>query len=473
MPITKRTLLFPLTLALSLSFSSLSTYAAITDADRALAREIIEDAIRFRTAKGYGQVPAMAQMLASRLKAAGFTDDDIDMPAVEIDGETTVGLVVRYRGFGSDKAPIVLLAHMDVVDALPENWSTDPFQPVEKDGYLYGRGSTDNKAGMSLLVTSFIRLKQQGWEPSRDLVITFTGDEESGMVSTRMLTQHPWVRNAEFALNADAGIGSMKADGSDTSFSIQSAEKTFATFRVSASNPGGHSSQPRPDNAIYDLARALTAVQGLRFPVEFNEITRGMVEEIAAKNPGELANALRRLLDKPDDAAARAVAERYPAYSNVLWTTCVATMLQAGNAENALPQNASATVNCRIFPGTSVAQVQQTLAQAIGNDAIDITVLGEPVESPVSPVREDVFGALRKAVHANYPGAPVEPSMSSGGTDGREFRRAGIPTYGAGSLALVMPDDARAHGTDERLLLDSYYKEQLFWDVLLKEVAGQ
>lgn len=470
----RRTVKFMLGVAASILVATpaLAQKTAVTDADRAMVREMVEEAISFRTAKGHGQVPALVDALTARFRAAGFAAEDIQPVPVEVDGETTMGLVVRYRGAGkAAKKPIAFLAHMDVVDALAENWSTDPFKPVEKDSYLYGRGSSDNKAGMTLVAATFMRLKKAGWTPNRDLVIAFSGDEETGMRTTRALTQHPWVKDAEFALNADAGGGSMERDGSNPIFSIQAAEKTFATFLISTSNPGGHSASPRADNAIYELADAIKAVQALKFPVLFNEITRDMVKKTAAKRGGEVGAAFNRLLADPNDAAARAVVETVPD-SNILWTTCVATMLKAGNAPNALPQNAVATVNCRIFPSTPVAEVQQTLAKAIGNPAVKVELDGEAVESPASPINEPLFAILRKAIHANYPGAPADPSMSSGGTDGREYRRVGIPTYGAGSLAMVRPDDSRAHGTDERLLLSSFYKELVFWDVLLKSLAG-
>lgn len=445
---------------------------AITDADRALAREIVTELVGYRTAKGQGQVPAMIAAMTARLKAAGFADEDIQTVPVEIAGEKTAGFVVRYRGTGkSGLKPIALLAHMDVVDAVPESWETDPFKPIEKDGYLYGRGSVDNKAGLSLVLTTFIRLKQAGWKPDRDFLIAFSGDEETGMMTTRALTKHPWVSTAEYALNADAGTGSMEKDGSNPDFSIQSAEKTFATFQITASNRGGHSSAPRADNAIFDAASAIKAIQALRFPVEFNEISRQMVVELAARNPGAYGDALKRLMADPNDAAAREVAQRN-VESALLWTTCVPTMLKGGNAANALPQSATVTVNCRIFPGTKVDQVKATIETAIANPAIKVELDGEGVESPVSPVRADIFDAIRRAVHVNYPGAPVEPSMSSGGTDGREFRRAGIPTYGAGSLALVRIEDSRAHGANERLLLSSYDKELAFWDTLLRDLGS-
>lgn len=446
--------------------------AAVTDADRAMARAILEEAIATPTAKGRGQVPVLAENFARRLREAGFRDDEIQMLPVEIDGEKTVGLVVRYAGRNPAAKPIAFLGHMDVVDALKENWSTDPYVPTEKDGYIYGRGSTDNKAGVTALVASFIRLKKAGFVPERDLLLAFSGDEETGMLTTRKLIEHPLVARAEYALNSDAGGGSVTADGK-YDFNIQAAEKTNASFAISASNPGGHSSVPRPENAIYELADAIKKVQAVRFPVEFNEITRIMVSDLAAEKGGALGAALTTLLANPTDAAARAEVEKYPQYSNLLQTTCVGTMLQAGNAPNALPQNATLTVNCRIFPGTPVASVQAKLAEAIGNDKIRFALIGEAVESPVSPVNPALFATLQRAVRSVYPGVELKPSMSSGGTDGREFRKRGIPTYGAGALPLRMPEDSRAHGTDERVPIAAYLRQLDYWDALLRDLGSR
>ncbi len=446
--------------------------AAVTDADRAMARAILEEAIATPTAKGRGQVPALAEKFAVRLREAGFRDEDIQMLPVEIDGEKTVGLVVRYAGRNPAAKPIAFLGHMDVVDALKENWATDPYVPTEKDGYIYGRGSTDNKAGVTALVATFIRLKKAGFVPERDLLLAFSGDEETGMLTTRKLIEHPWVARAEYALNSDAGGGSVTADGK-YDFNIQAAEKTNASFAISASNPGGHSSVPRPENAIYELADAIKKVQGVRFPVEFNEITRIMVTDLAAEKGGALGAALTTLLANPTDAAARAEVEKYPQYSNLLQTTCVGTMLQAGNAPNALPQNATLTVNCRIFPGTPVAAVQAKLVEAIGNDKIRFALIGEAVESPVSPVNPALFATLQRSVNKVYPGVELKPSMSSGGTDGREFRKRGIPTYGAGALPLRMPEDSRAHGTDERVPIAAYLRQLDYWDALLRDLGSR
>lgn len=464
-------LLLSAAIASAPAFGAAKGSIPVTDADRAMARTILEEAIRIPTAKGRGQVPVLAEKFAARLREAGFRADEIEIVPVEIDGEKTAGLVVRYAGRDPKAKPIALLGHMDVVDALKENWSTDPYVPVEKDGFIYGRGSSDNKAGVTAVLSTFIRLKRAGYVPARDLVIAFSGDEESGMMTTRALTKHPLVSRAEYALNADAGGGTVSEDGK-YSFSIQAAEKTYANYSIAASNIGGHSSSPTADNAIYELAHAITKIEAIRFPVLFNDITRIMVTDLAASQGGEFGAALTALLANPNDAAARAVAEKYPRQANLLWTTCVATMLQAGNAPNALPQNATATVNCRIFPGTTVADIQSQLQQAIGDDKIKVSVVGEAAESPVSPVNPTLFTSLQNATRVSYPGVVMKPSMSSGGTDGREFRRAGIPTYGAGDLVNKV-GEGRAHGIDERVPIESFYNQLIYWEALLRDVGGR
>ncbi len=445
----------------------------LDSSDLTLARSVLDEILRIKTAKGFGQTGIQAELLADRLRAAGFSDENIDIPTMEIDGETVAGLVVRYVGTkGSKKPPIALIAHMDVVDASTDTWETDPYVPVEKDGYIYARGAVDNKAGVALLVSTFIRLKQDGFVPDRDLVIAFSGDEETGMNTTRVLTSHPWVKNAEYALNSDAGVGSVDVNGDNPSFSIQSAEKTYATFHITATNKGGHSSAPRSDNALFDIADAITAIRSLSFPVGFNDISRQMAIDLAETEGGALSEAINRLLKNPADTAAREIVVNSSVDTHFMYTTCIPTMLSAGTAENALPQRALLTVNCRILPGTSVASVQQALSDAVGNKSVSIKVLDNPLESPVSPINEALFASLRKAVHAIQPGAPVKPSMSSGGTDGREYRSAGIPTYGAGAITLVRPDDYRAHGINERLPVASYFDQLIFWEVLLKDLAG-
>lgn len=440
--------------------------ASPTEADRAEAVALLKQLVAIPTAKRRGRVPELVDVLAAKLTKAGFAPEDIVRQPVTVDGEQTMGLIVRYAGRDAKLPPVALLAHMDVVDAVAANWATDPYKPVEKDGYLYGRGTQDNKFGVAVLVETFVRLRRAGWRPNRDLLLAFSGDEETGMRSTRAVIAHPWVARAAYALNSDAGGGSVTADGRPIAFGMQAAEKTNATFAVTVSNRGGHSSVPRDDNAIYQLAHALTRIESTRFPVQLNSVTRAMVTRIAAERGGALGEALTRLTTVPDDARALDVVRRYPDVSNILWTTCVATMLEAGNAPNALPQNATATVNCRILPGVAVEAVRQGLASAAGPDTA-ITLVDEAVESPVSEPRAAVTALLQAGLSATYPGATLHPTMSSGGTEGREYRRAGIPTWGAGSLGLVLPDDSRAHGTDERIPLQAFGRELDYWQEVL------
>lgn len=458
-----------------LAFSLPATsFGQVSQKKKEEALAMLEEMIPYRTAKGYGQLPAFVDYLTTILRDAGFSDDEIIEVPLNIDGEDVSGLIVHYAAAGeSSLDPVVFMAHMDVVDALPKNWNTDPYKPEIIDGYLYGRGAQDNKFGVALLISTFVNLKKSGFEPERDLLLAFAGDEETGMLTTRKILENPLIKNADFALNSDAGGGSMSRDGKPLAFTMQTAEKAYATFTLSTKNPGGHSSAPKSENAIYELAHALLAVEKLQFPVQFNEITRSMARQTAKREGGEVEGALNTLLQDPDDSAAIAIMKRYPQFSNILWTTCVATMLEAGHAENALPQDAQATVNCRILPDTGgVDHVRAALDKAIGNDAVVITEIGETVESPASPIREDVLQVLQKGVAVNYPGMTLQPVMSSGGTEGREYRVAGIPTYGAGSLALVRPDDSRAHGPNERLPVESFYKEMDYWDYVVRTLGG-
>jgi carboxypeptidase PM20D1 len=443
-----------------------------TEVDRSDARALLEQLVAIPTAKGRAGVPRLVDVLASRLKQAGFPEADIVRVPVTVDGEGTMGLIVRYAGRNRATRPVAFLAHMDVVDAITANWASDPYRSVERDGYLYGRGTQDNKFGVAVLVSTFARLKRTGYVPDRDMLLAFSGDEETGMFSTRKVIGHPLIAKAEYALNSDAGGGSVTADGKPLDFGMQAAEKTNATFALTTTNKGGHSSMPRDDNAIYDLADGLARLRKLRFPVQFNPITRAMTEKAAVEQGGTVGAALKRLLVQPDDAAAVSVARANPTVGTVLWTTCVATMLQAGNAPNALPQDAVATVNCRILPGTPVTEVQRTIETTLANPAIKVTLAGEAVESPISPLDPKIMGMLQRALDVTWPGAKLAPNMSSGGTEGREYRRAGIPTYGAGSLGMVMPQDARAHGTDERIPLASFYKELDYWDALIRQVGA-
>lgn len=438
------------------------------------ALEIYRTVIGFRSAASHGQVPALAGYLAEEFRRGGFPREDVRvLPFTSPGGEETASLVVRYRGDGaSGEKPILLLAHMDVVDARPEDWERDPFTLVEEDGYFFGRGSLDDKFGVTMLTATFLRLKQEGFVPTRDLILAFTGDEETNMLTTRgLVTTHRELTDAEFALNADAGGGVLNDDGSPRAYLLQTSEKTYATFELTATNPGGHSSTPRTDNAIYELAAALRKVEDHRFPVRMNDATRAYFEAMAGITGGEVGEAMSRLAADPTDSTSAEVLWHEPEQVGITRTTCVATMLRGGHAENALPQSATATVNCRIFPGVEVAEVQETLQRLVG-DSVRIRVLGEPLASPASPLRDDVVEATAAGVERIRPGTPIIPYMAPYGTDGKEIRRGGIPTYG--SIGLFISDrDQFAHGLNERVPVRSFYDGLEFWHTVLTKLAGR
>ena len=443
--------------------------AAAPASVRADARAILEQIISIRTSEGFGQVPVMAQYLADRFRAAGFPEDDIHiLPSGE-----TASLVVRYRGNGKGGKPILVLAHMDVVTAKPEDWERDPFKLIEENGYFFGRGTQDIKGEIALITATFLRLTAEKFVPTRDLIIAFSGDEETQMATTRELaTKYRELTDAEFALNGDGGGGELDKDtGKPQFYAVQGAEKSYASFEFTARNAGGHSSQPRPDNAIYELADALKAVQGFAFPVMWNDWTLGSFKAAAAVTPGEEGRAMARFAANPGDADAAAVLARNPSTVGLTRTTCVATMLKGGHADNALPQSATATVNCRIFPGTSAVEVRDTLQKLVG-ERIEVKMLGQPFTSPPSPMRDDVLAAAAAAVHASYPGTPIVPGMAAYATDGSVFRVAGIPTYGVSSLFTKSTDDF-SHGLNERLAVSAFYAGLDHWYALLKTLAGR
>ncbi len=432
--------------------------------------EIYSKVISMRTAAGRGKVPEMANYLASELRAAGFEDKDIHiLPKGE-----TAALVVRYAGDGSSgKKPILLIGHMDVVDALREDWERPPFELTKDDDFFYGRGTIDNKLGVSNVTSTFIRLKKEGFVPTRDLVIAFSGDEETAMDSTRMLAHdRKDLTDAEFALNSDAGGGDLRTDGKALTYRVQVAEKTYVTYELTVRNPGGHSSRPRLDNAIYDLMDALKKIQNYRFPVMSSKMTRDYFRIVGKQRGGELGDVMIRFADNPADEKAADRLFRESSYVGTTRTTCVTTRLRAGHADNALPQSATATVNCRIFPGVSVAAVKKTLQDLVANDAMEFTVLGRPTESPISELRNDVMAALSKSVHGRYPGVTIMGYMESGGTDGMHFRSAGIPTV-AISSRFMNPDDMFAHGLNERLPIKTFYGGLDHWTIILKALAGK
>ena len=443
--------------------------------DQRIALDIYGDIIGFRTARGHAQVPAMVNYLASRFKADGFADDDVIVTDYDSAGEPTQGLVVRYRGTGtSGEKPIVLLAHMDVVDALPEDWVRDPFKLVFEDDYFFGRGTLDNKYGVMNLTQTFLRLKNEGWTPNRDLYLVFSGDEETGMISTR--AQAKWVADnidPAFVLNSDAGGLALGDDYAPLVMRVQAAEKTFATFELTITNPGGHSSRPRADNAIYELSEALTRIRDFHFPVQATPLTRSYLGALGQTVPGELGEAMRTFAADPTDEAAIYALRSNPETIGTIGTTCVATMLRAGHAENALPQTATATVNCRIFPGIGVAATVETLKMVVDNEAIDFKLMTDVTESPESTLRDDVRAALAKSLKTRFGrDIPIVPYMEAGGTDGMHYRALGYDTVaisGAGSRQ----QDMFAHGLDERMHVDAFLRGLDHWVIMLKELAGE
>ncbi len=442
---------------------------AASAAAQAEAREVFRTIIGIRTEEGAGQVPVMAAYLAGQFRDAGFPQADIHILPL---GETA-SLVVRYRGDGTGGRPILLLAHMDVVVANPAEWQRDPYTLVEEGGYFFGRGTIDIKGDIAAITSTFLRLRREGFVPTRDLIIAFTGDEETEQATTRALVgEHRALVDAEFALNADGGGGTFaEDDGKATLYYVQGAEKSYATFELVARNAGGHSSQPRVDNAIYDLADALVALGQHRFAVMWNDWTLGSFAASGAATGGELGEAMSRFARNPRDEAAAARLASEPAYVGRTRTTCVATMLSGGHAENALPQTATATVNCRIFPGVGAEEVRAELQQVAG-DKVTVLQAGRAFDSLASPLRDDVVNAVRQAVHASYPGIGIVPDMAPYYTDGSVLRAAGIPTYGVSGM-FIKTSDEFSHGLDERVPVHAFYNALTHWDVLIRELAGR
>ncbi|HXG80822.1 MAG TPA: M20/M25/M40 family metallo-hydrolase [Sphingomicrobium sp.] len=445
---------------------------------QARTRSFYEKSVEIPTVAGRGQMERQAQLVADTLRQAGFPAADIRiMPYEGEAGDQTVALIARWRAAKPRAKPILLMAHMDVVEARREDWKQDPFEFIERDGYFYGRGTYDNKAGMTGLVMAFLKLRKAGFQPGRDLILFFTGDEETkGNGALKGATEWRALTDAEYALNSDGGGGAFLADGTPLGFGLQTAEKTFQTFHFTVRNKGGHSSRPRPDNAIYELATALKKLEAHRFQPMLNETTRGYFE-LRARQEGDsaLGKAIRAwLADESDGAAADAI-EASELEVGLTRTRCVATELSAGHADNALAQMARATVNCRIMPGVSPDSVEAELKGIVGA-GVEVTkdpaYQGKP--TPVTPQRADVTKAYQNAVRALH-GAPlpVAPYMSAGATDGSFFRAHGMPVYGMDGNWIVTPEDERAHGLDERMPVRSVYDNVLFWEMVLKELAGR
>ncbi|RJF93461.1 M20/M25/M40 family metallo-hydrolase [Sphingomonas cavernae] len=452
-------------LALAAATGQTASAKPANAAQAAEAKEILKKSVGFRTVEGQGQVPAYAAYLASVLKAAGYADSDIEMTPM---GETAT-LIATLKGTTREK-PIVLLGHMDVVEAKAADWTRDPFTAVEEGGYVFGRGAEDNKYDVTMMVATMARLKKEGFSPKRDIVLALSGDEETSMTTTRALAQK--FKGAEMALNGDGGGGLLNEAGKPLFYGLQAGEKSYADFEVAITDAGGHSSAPTPTNPIYRLAKALDRLGAYKFPNQANELTKASLTAASKQVGGELGAAMARYAANPGDSAAAEIIASKSEYVGQIRTTCVATMVSGGHAQNALPQRATANVNCRIFPGTSIDAIKTELTKVMADSSAKITVLDDPTASDASPLRPDVMNAVTKAVRARYPGIAVTPSMSAGATDSLHFRAQGVPSYGVASL-FMRAEDGFAHGLNERVPVDTIGDALGQWHSVLTDLASK
>jgi acetylornithine deacetylase/succinyl-diaminopimelate desuccinylase-like protein len=439
------------------------------EADQKLARDIFKEVIEIKSGFTTGATTPVVEAIAKRLRAAGFSSADMFLGGAI---PTKANLVVRYRGTGKRK-PLLLLAHTDVVEAKREDWSVDPFTFLEKDGYYYGRGSSDDKAQVTAWVENLIRYRREGFQPDRDLIVALTADEEGGGPYNGvdwLIKNHRDLIDAEFALN-EGGRGSM-VNGKRLSNDMQAAEKWYLDVRLEVRNKGGHSSLPVPDNAIYRLAGALVRLSQFAFPLKVTDVTRAYFAGMA-KIDTTGAKADLQAASTGDPEAMKRIAAASPAWNSMLRTTCVATMLEGGHATNALPQLAAANVNCRVQPDDSLDYVLGELKKTVADDQVKISISNKEENSPASALRPDLMRAMAKISDSMWPGVIVLPTMSTGATDGRSLRATGIPTYGVQGF-FYERDDVRAHGRDERIGVRSFYEGQEFLYELVKTLsAGQ
>jgi len=440
-------------------------------------REVFKQAIEIPSVHNRGEVPRVAKLLADQFRGAGIPESDIHiMPYEALPGDQTAALIVRWRSPHATKKPMLILGHMDVVEAKREDWKFDPFVFREQDGYFLGRGSSDMKNGDVATTMAAVKLMSEGFRPDRDIIFFYSGDEETrGVGATLGSTKWRNLTDAEFGLNADGGCPSYDEKFRPLGCQISIAEKTFQTYFLTTHNKGGHSSRPRPDNAIYELADALKALQAHRFQPMLNPANRGYFEH-RAKQEGDtpLGRAMRAWLANPNDGAAADIVEASPIDLGLTRTRCVATMLKGGHADNALPQSATATVNCRIMPGVEPKDVQSELQQTVGPK---VEVVPDPnyigIPTPASPLRPEVQAAVANAIHSVVdPQMDVFPVMAAGASDGSFFRAQGIPVYDVDGSWGISPLDDRAHGLDERIPVRAMYDDVLYWEMLFKSLAG-
>jgi acetylornithine deacetylase/succinyl-diaminopimelate desuccinylase-like protein len=456
---------------LPISVASQPQPAALTP-EHHLAHDIFKELIEINTTDTpAGNVTTAAEALAARFRAAGFPEQDVQVLGPLPNKKN---LVVRLHGRGSAR-PILFIGHLDVVQALRLDWSMDPFKFNQVDGFFYGRGTSDIKQGDAILVANFLRLHKEGFAPARDLVLALTADEEGGESNgiQWLLKNHRELIDAEYSINVDAGDFETK-NGKRLMLGMQTSEKNYVDFRLEVKSNGGHSSRPVKDNAIYHLAQGLTRLGAFDFPVSLNETTRGFFERTAAlESPATAADF--RAVTGPDRAKAEAAAERLsaqsPYFNALLRTTCVATRLDGGHANNALPQTAGAIVNCRMLPQVSLTNVQNTLKRVLADDRISISLAGEAVPAPASAINPAIVTRLEALSHKLYGGLPVVPVMDTGASDGKYLRIGGIATYGVPGVFEDV-DDTRAHGKDERIGVKDFYDGVDFYYEFIKSLGG-
>lgn len=456
----------------------IASHAQIDDATKQLSRDIFKQLIEINTTDSVGNVTTAAQAMAQHLLDAGFPQSDVQVLGPN---DRKKNMVARLHGTGKHK-PVLLIGHLDVVEARREDWTTDPFQFVEQEGYFYGRGTQDMKDGDAIMMTTLIRMKKEGYQPDRDIIVALTADEEGGKSNgvDWLLKNHRDLIDAEFVLNHDGG-GVLMDHGKPLMMEVDATEKLYADYQLTVTNPGGHSSIPTPDNAIYHLSDALGRLERYQFPLELNNVTRAYYEKKAKAETGQRAADMLAILKTPPDMEAVARLSKDPIDNSTMHTTCVATRLAAGHANNALPQTAQANVNCRILPGHSSEEVRQELIKVFADPKVEVRYVGaigqvtdralNKVSYAPPPLRQDVFGPIERITADMWPGIPVIPSMSTGASDGVYTNGAGLPTYGVSGEALNR-DDIRAHGKDERIPVESFYRAVDFYYRFLKAVTS-
>ena len=473
-----------LTIAMLAVLAPCAAPAAGTDtaADKsanALAHDILKQLIEINTTDSVGSVTAAAEAMAKRFRDAGFPPADIFVGGPN---DRKKNLVVRLRGTGA-KRPVLLIGHLDVVEARREDWTTDPFLLVEKDGFFYGRGTQDMKDGDAIMVTTLLRMKQEGYRPDRDVILALTADEEGGCCNgvDWLLKNHRDLIDAEFVLNHD-GASVMSEKGVPQVFELGASEKLYGDYQLLLTNKGGHSSLPRPDNAIYELSRALLKIGSYQFPFELNNVTRAYFERMSSIVGGQRGADMRAILTTPPDSQAVERLSAEPAYGSVMRTTCVATRVEGGHATNALPQRATAVVNCRIFPGHSLEQVRQDLVRLVDDPQIAVRYVADNGTTitdtapdrralPPPPLVPELSKPLDALVATTWPGLKVIPIMDAGASDAIYTSAAGLPTYGVAGIAIDR-DDVRMHGRDERVGMASFYTGNEFFYRYLKAITA-